>query len=155
MLKRKTIFLSIAFSVSALLIMIGAYVTTFYVFYYDTLQKNAFYGPYYVEKGNYRTCSVITEFLYDERDVWPFRREQFSTLFHPLIWREMKNRRQTREENGKPFDISRTRERCIARGLDAGIFDGDIVISYHRRGPILIKIDYFGAQIIADFANVP
>lgn len=153
MLKRKTVFLSIAFSTLALVIVIGAYVGSFYLFYYDALQKNAFYGLFYIEKGNYRNCSLITEFLYEERDVWPFTSRQFDAIFHPLIWTHMKNRRQTSDSAGKPFDVSNTRENCIRRGVDAALFDGDLVIGVHRNGPVLIKIDYFETRIIADFTK--
>jgi hypothetical protein len=155
MLKRKTIILSIAFSLSALLIVVGGYIATFYVFYYDALNKNAVYGLYYIEKGNYKTCSLITEFVYEGRDVWPFEVNQFSAVFHPLIWWNMKNRRKTSKENGMPFDLSQTRNRCIARGVGAEVFDGDLVISFHRNGPVLFKIDYFGTRMIANHATIP
>lgn len=151
-MNRKTIFWSGVFSVSALSILIGAYVASFYVFYHDALLKNASDGPYYVEKGNYRACSILPDFAYNDRDVWPFNRDQFSAFFHPLIWWNMKNMRKS-EWDGKPIDISKRRKDCISRGARPEVFDGDLVIYPNRSGAILYKIDYFGSVLIADLVN--
>lgn len=151
-LKRRTVVTIILFSTLAFVAVGAAYIGSFYLLYYGALQKDAMYGLYYIERGNYRNCSLITQFYPEDKDVWPFTARQFSDVYHPLIWWHMKQRRRTSEPDGRIYDLSQTRQHCIDRGVDARLFDGDLVIVRMRNGPVVMKADYFGFSLIANLA---
>lgn len=85
--------------------------------------------------------------------MWPFTVRPFSDSYRPLIWRHMRQRPKTSESDGRPFDLSRTRWLCIEPGVDARVFEGDVIVSVVRNGPILAQADFFGFRIIADLAR--
>jgi hypothetical protein len=153
--KRRTIIAWILIPVLALVLPAAAYVGAFYGLYYGTLKRNAFPdGFFLVERGDFAHGSLMPDYyITDDRDAWPFTARQFCTFYQPLIWAHMKHARRTVDAHGKPFDLTHTREICVARGASADLLAGDLVINIVRNGPILIRMGYFEFRTVADFAQ--